>query len=283
MAAPSERWWNQPELWLEIFAILNIGFLTFDIYLAHSVNQFAQPRGIYPAAVFSHGAVRPYSCADPKEAPPKSLEDPWAPCRLVGDSGRADGRDLAPRKQLFYERTIRSLQVDGSRRKRIFFRYRVGTGRCERARHWLPLRSIAHASVAVVCRHQRRGFDPRGWRRPLGLCVTYARQSSGAFGSRVRQFHLRGSADGPTAVPQSDGPRYYRPVATKEKRCIPVISASKLATMSLGKGSQSAIKAMGNRFAGRLVINFQQRRYSPSGIPDIYFSALRQSVYSLDR
>ena len=40
MAAPSKRWWNEPELWIEAFAILNIGFLTFDIYLAHSVNQF---------------------------------------------------------------------------------------------------------------------------------------------------------------------------------------------------------------------------------------------------
>lgn len=40
MAAPNESWWNDPELWVEAFAILNIGFLTFDIYLAHSVNQF---------------------------------------------------------------------------------------------------------------------------------------------------------------------------------------------------------------------------------------------------
>lgn len=40
MAGRSEHWWNDPELWIEAFAILNIGFLTFDIYLAHSVNQF---------------------------------------------------------------------------------------------------------------------------------------------------------------------------------------------------------------------------------------------------
>src|SRR6185312_10666600 len=36
----TERWWDDPQLWLEAFAILNIGFLTFDIYLAHSVNSF---------------------------------------------------------------------------------------------------------------------------------------------------------------------------------------------------------------------------------------------------
>lgn len=40
MANPDRRWWIQPELWIELFVILNLGFLTFDIYLAHSVNQF---------------------------------------------------------------------------------------------------------------------------------------------------------------------------------------------------------------------------------------------------
>ena len=40
MAAVSERWWLRPQIWIEAFATLNVGFLTFDIYLAHSVNQF---------------------------------------------------------------------------------------------------------------------------------------------------------------------------------------------------------------------------------------------------
>jgi hypothetical protein len=40
MAADTERWWNQPQLWVELFALVNIGFLTFDIFMAHSVNQF---------------------------------------------------------------------------------------------------------------------------------------------------------------------------------------------------------------------------------------------------
>ena len=40
MAAASERWWARPQIWVEVFAILNVGFLTFDIFLAHSVNQF---------------------------------------------------------------------------------------------------------------------------------------------------------------------------------------------------------------------------------------------------
>ena len=48
MAAPNERWWNQPQLWVELFAILNIGFLTFDIFLAHNVNQFRKPAEYLP-------------------------------------------------------------------------------------------------------------------------------------------------------------------------------------------------------------------------------------------
>src|SRR6516162_81394 len=52
MDEPNERWWNQPELWVEVFAILNIGFLTFDIYLAHSVNEFRN-RAEYIPFIFS--------------------------------------------------------------------------------------------------------------------------------------------------------------------------------------------------------------------------------------
>lgn len=52
MAGRTERWWAQPQLWIEAFAILNIGFLTFDIYLAHSVNDFRN-RAEYIPFVFS--------------------------------------------------------------------------------------------------------------------------------------------------------------------------------------------------------------------------------------
>jgi hypothetical protein len=38
--AKSNRGWMEPRLVLEIFVILNLGFLTFDSYLAHSTNQF---------------------------------------------------------------------------------------------------------------------------------------------------------------------------------------------------------------------------------------------------
>ncbi len=44
----TERWWDDPQLWIEAFAILNIGFLTFDIYMAHSVNRFRNPNEYIP-------------------------------------------------------------------------------------------------------------------------------------------------------------------------------------------------------------------------------------------
>ncbi|HXD86925.1 MAG TPA: hypothetical protein VN641_10545 [Urbifossiella sp.] len=34
------KWYRAPAVWLEAFVIVNLGFLTLDIYLAHSINQF---------------------------------------------------------------------------------------------------------------------------------------------------------------------------------------------------------------------------------------------------
>jgi len=55
MAGPGERWWARPQLWVELFVILNVGFLTFDIYLAHSVNQFRNQAEYIPL-IFSASA-----------------------------------------------------------------------------------------------------------------------------------------------------------------------------------------------------------------------------------
>src|SRR5215469_13901267 len=52
MASASERWWGRPPIWIEVFVIANLGFLTFDIYLAHSVNQFRN-RAEYIPLIFS--------------------------------------------------------------------------------------------------------------------------------------------------------------------------------------------------------------------------------------
>src|SRR5689334_11744057 len=48
MAQPNDRWWLNPQLWVEAFVTLNLGFLTFDIYLAHSVNQFRNQAEFIP-------------------------------------------------------------------------------------------------------------------------------------------------------------------------------------------------------------------------------------------
>ena len=57
MAEPSEQWWARPQVWIEMFAILNVGFLTFDIYLAHSVNQFRSEAEYIP---FIFSAIAPF-------------------------------------------------------------------------------------------------------------------------------------------------------------------------------------------------------------------------------
>jgi hypothetical protein len=109
MAAPNERWWTQPELWVEAFAILNIGFLTFDIYLAHSVNQFRN-RSEYIPLLFSATAplilIVSLSQRRKRRLLWKILGHVvgWAAI-LVGLTGVI----LHLESSFFYERTIRSL------------------------------------------------------------------------------------------------------------------------------------------------------------------------------
>jgi len=52
MPAANDAWWKRPDLWVEVFVIINLGFLTFDIYLAHSENQF-RSRAEYIPLFFS--------------------------------------------------------------------------------------------------------------------------------------------------------------------------------------------------------------------------------------
>jgi len=52
MGEANKRWWARPQIWIEVFAIVNIGFLAFDIYLAHSVNQFRN-QAEYVPLIFS--------------------------------------------------------------------------------------------------------------------------------------------------------------------------------------------------------------------------------------
>src|SRR5579863_1800559 len=48
MAGPTDRWLRATDLWVEAFAVLNLGFLTLDIYLAHSLNGFRKPAEYIP-------------------------------------------------------------------------------------------------------------------------------------------------------------------------------------------------------------------------------------------
>jgi hypothetical protein len=44
----ASKWYLQPRAWLEAFALVNLGFLAPDIYLAHSTNLFREPAEYVP-------------------------------------------------------------------------------------------------------------------------------------------------------------------------------------------------------------------------------------------
>jgi hypothetical protein len=109
MAGANERWWRRPQIWIELFAILNLGFLTFDIYLAHSVNQFRNEAEFIPL-VFSASApvVLIFGLA---------VRDQWVAVwrdlgYLAGWSAVLVGLTgviLHLQSRFFYEHTLRSL------------------------------------------------------------------------------------------------------------------------------------------------------------------------------
>jgi hypothetical protein len=109
MAARNERWWTQPELWVEAFAVVNIGFLTFDIYLAHSVNQFRN-RAEYIPLLFSATAPLVLIVA---LAQRRRSQIVWKILgHVVGSAAIVVGLTgviLHLESSFFYERTIRSL------------------------------------------------------------------------------------------------------------------------------------------------------------------------------
>src|SRR5262245_26146734 len=44
----TSKWYLDHRLWLEVFVLCNFAFLSVDIYLAHSVNQFRRPAEYIP-------------------------------------------------------------------------------------------------------------------------------------------------------------------------------------------------------------------------------------------
>jgi hypothetical protein len=108
MAGTGERWWDRPQIWIEVFVIANLGFLTFDIYLAHAVNQFRK-RAEYIPLIFS--SIAPLLLIIALAAPKrpviwKSLGYAvgWTAV-LIGLTGVIFHLE----SHFFYERTIRSL------------------------------------------------------------------------------------------------------------------------------------------------------------------------------
>jgi hypothetical protein len=109
MAAPSERWWNQPQLWIEAFAIANVGFLTFDIYMAHSVNQFRNRAEYIPLAFSASAPIFLLLALLFRHSRPRIWRVAGyvigGTAVLVGLAGVI----LHLESHFFYERTIRSL------------------------------------------------------------------------------------------------------------------------------------------------------------------------------
>ena len=109
MLAASDSWWKRPDLWVEGFVILNLGFLTFDIYLAHSENQF-RSRAEYVPLFFSAIAPVVLILALTRRAKYRLA---WKVLgHLVGWTAivvGCTGVILHLESHFFYERTIRSL------------------------------------------------------------------------------------------------------------------------------------------------------------------------------
>lgn len=109
MAVPGDRWWMRPQLWVELFVILNIGFLTFDIFLAHSVNQFRNEAEYVPLFFSATAPVLLIVALVFRPRWPAVWKDlgyfvGWVAV-LVGLTGVL----LHLESHFFYERTIRSL------------------------------------------------------------------------------------------------------------------------------------------------------------------------------
>jgi hypothetical protein len=109
--AGKSNWYADHRLWLEAFVLVNLAFLTLDIYLAHSVNQFRRPAEYVPLY---------FSMAAPVVLLVGLLAGEWWGYRaawralgyLVGWAAVAvglTGVTLHLDSRFFYERTIKSL------------------------------------------------------------------------------------------------------------------------------------------------------------------------------
>jgi hypothetical protein len=109
MEKQNDAWWMQPQLWVEVFVIANIGFLTLDIYLAHSVNQFRRAAEYIPLYFSASAPVLLMVALALRRRWPAVWKDlgylvGWASV-LIGLAGVIFHLE----SRFFYERTILSL------------------------------------------------------------------------------------------------------------------------------------------------------------------------------
>ncbi len=109
MARLSERWWASPQIWVEAFAILNIGFLTFDIFLAHSVNQFRNSAEYIPLIFSATAPVVLIFALAVRYRWPEVWKDLGYLVGWIAVIVGLTGVVLHLESHFFYDRTLRSL------------------------------------------------------------------------------------------------------------------------------------------------------------------------------
>lgn len=104
-------WYSDPKLWVELFVLVNLAFLTLDIYIAHSINQFRRSAEYVPF-YFS-------LCAPAVLAVGLAAEHKWHHSTVWRDLGYLVGWSAVAvgvagvvfhlDSRFFYERTLKSL------------------------------------------------------------------------------------------------------------------------------------------------------------------------------
>src|SRR5437762_10469182 len=106
----ASSWYRQPRAWLEAFALVNLGFLAPDIYLAHSTNLFHRAAEYVP---FYFSLAAPALLLAAALAAGRGSERGWRALGIVVGWGAVVvgivGLVLHLRSRFFYEETLESL------------------------------------------------------------------------------------------------------------------------------------------------------------------------------
>jgi hypothetical protein len=106
----ASRWYLRPSAWLEAFALVNLGFLAPDIYLAHSTNLFRSPAEYLP---FYFSLAAPTLLLAAAVAAWRGSAGGWRVLGLVVGWGAVGvgvaGLILHLQSRFFHEQTLQSL------------------------------------------------------------------------------------------------------------------------------------------------------------------------------